>query len=109
MKSLFIKPFGKLLLPSKDRLIDVWREARAAFAPPTLSGDDARCAVRAAFDDLQSIGLEAFTKNHDPYWNIPLNEALPQPGVEYYLQRNHKPRNGRKEKSHEREDGFHKL
>ena len=33
----------------------------------------------AKFDELKSIGLEAFTKKYDPYWDIPLNENLPQP------------------------------
>jgi hypothetical protein len=28
----------------------------------------------AAFDELKSLGLEAFTKKHDPYWDIPPNE-----------------------------------
>ncbi len=36
----------------------------------------------AAFDELHSIGLEAFTKKHDPYWDIPLNENLPQPVID---------------------------
>ena len=36
----------------------------------------------AAFDELQSLGLEAFTKKHDPYWDIPLNENLPQPVID---------------------------
>ena len=36
----------------------------------------------AAFEELQSIGLEAFTKKHDPYWDIPLNEDLPQPVID---------------------------
>ena len=36
----------------------------------------------AKFDDLKRIGLEAFTKKHDPYWDIPLNENLPQPDPE---------------------------
>ncbi len=36
----------------------------------------------AAFDELQQIGLETFTKKHDPYWNIPLNESLPQPVID---------------------------
>jgi hypothetical protein len=36
----------------------------------------------ACFDELKSIGLEAFTKNHDPYWDIPLNENLPKPVIE---------------------------
>src|SRR5581483_9704745 len=33
------------------------------------------------FDDLQNIGIEAFTKKHDPYWDILLNENLPQPVI----------------------------
>ena len=36
----------------------------------------------ARFDELKSIGLDAFTKKHDPYWDIPLNENLPQPVIE---------------------------
>ena len=28
---------------------------------------------------IEQIGLEAFTKKYDPYWDIPLNENLPQP------------------------------
>lgn len=33
----------------------------------------------AKFDELKSIGLDAFSKKHDPYWDIPLNENLPEP------------------------------
>jgi hypothetical protein len=36
----------------------------------------------AAFDDLKATGLEAFTQKHDPYWDIPLNESLPQPVID---------------------------
>ncbi|MCC6513670.1 MAG: hypothetical protein IT187_06625, partial [Geothrix sp.] len=36
----------------------------------------------AAFDELKSLGLEAFTQKHDPYWDIPLNESLPQPVID---------------------------
>jgi hypothetical protein len=43
---------------------------------------DAPRQCLAAFDELQSLGLEAFTKQHDPYWNIPLNENLPQPVID---------------------------
>jgi hypothetical protein len=43
---------------------------------------DAPCQCLAAFDELQSLGLEAFTKKHDPYWDIPLNENLPQPVID---------------------------
>lgn len=34
------------------------------------------------FDELKSIGLEAFTGKNDPYWDIPLNENLPQPVID---------------------------
>ena len=30
----------------------------------------------AMFDEIKQIGLEAFTKKHDPYWAILLNENL---------------------------------
>jgi hypothetical protein len=43
---------------------------------------DAPHQCLAAFDELQQIGLESFTKKHDPYWNIPLNENLPQPVID---------------------------
>jgi len=36
----------------------------------------------AHFDELQEIGLENFTRKHDPYWDIPLNENLPKPVIE---------------------------
>jgi hypothetical protein len=36
----------------------------------------------AMFDELMAIGLDAFTKKHDPYWDIPLNENLQQPVID---------------------------
>jgi hypothetical protein len=36
----------------------------------------------ARFDELKQIGLETFTRKHDPYWDIPLNENLPQPVID---------------------------
>ncbi|MGC4070848.1 MAG: hypothetical protein QM784_40465 [Polyangiaceae bacterium] len=33
----------------------------------------------AAFDELVALGLDAFTKKHDPYWDIPLVTTLPKP------------------------------
>lgn len=36
----------------------------------------------ARFDELKKIGLEVFTKKHDPYWDIPLNENLPKPVID---------------------------
>jgi hypothetical protein len=36
----------------------------------------------AAYDELHAIGLEAFCRKHDPYWDIPLNEKLPEPVID---------------------------
>jgi hypothetical protein len=36
----------------------------------------------AKFHAPHATGLEAFTKKHDPYWDIPLNEDLPQPVID---------------------------
>lgn len=35
-----------------------------------------------AYDELKSIGLDAFVKKHDPYWDIPLVETLPKPVID---------------------------
>jgi hypothetical protein len=37
----------------------------------------------AKFDELKQIGLDAFTRKYDPYWDIPLNESLPKPVIEF--------------------------
>ena len=36
----------------------------------------------AAFDELKAIGLDAFTRRHDPYHDLPLNEDLPKPVID---------------------------
>jgi hypothetical protein len=36
----------------------------------------------AKFDELKQIGLDAFAKKYDPYWDIPLNESLPKPVID---------------------------
>jgi len=36
----------------------------------------------ARFDELKQIGLDAFTRKYDPYWDIPLNENLTQPVID---------------------------
>jgi len=36
----------------------------------------------AAFDELKTGGLDAFTKKPDPYWDIPLNENLARPVIQ---------------------------
>ncbi|MGB3976764.1 MAG: hypothetical protein WBM02_12485 [bacterium] len=58
------------------------------------------CLTR--FDELKQIGLEAFTKKYDPYWDIPLNENLPQPdpavsaAIEKYLGEAGKAKGGKR-------------
>ncbi len=36
----------------------------------------------AAFDELKEIGLDAFTRLHDPYHDLSLNEDLPKPVID---------------------------
>ena len=36
----------------------------------------------ACYDDLKTNGLEVFTQKYDPYWDIPLNENLPEPVIQ---------------------------
>lgn len=36
----------------------------------------------AVFDELKTIGLEAFCQKHDPYHDIPLVETLPKPVID---------------------------
>ncbi|CDH44782.1 Eco57I restriction-modification methylase domain-containing protein [Candidatus Contendibacter odensensis] len=51
----------------------------ASFSHRSYPAAPARCLN--AFDELQQNGLTAFTRQRDPYWDIPLNEALPQPVI----------------------------
>jgi hypothetical protein len=37
------------------------------------------------FDELTATGLDAFTRKHDPYWDVPLNESLPEPVIDIPL------------------------
>jgi hypothetical protein len=39
----------------------------------------------ARFDELKKLGLEKFTRKYDPYWDIPLNENLPQPVIDLLI------------------------
>ena len=34
------------------------------------------------FDELKTLGLDAFTRKYDPYHDIPLNENLPKPVID---------------------------
>ena len=35
------------------------------------------------YDELHAIGYDAFMEKHDPYWNIPLNEELSHPILDF--------------------------
>jgi hypothetical protein len=36
----------------------------------------------AKFDKLSALGVEAFVRQYDPYWDVPLVESLPSPVIE---------------------------
>ena len=52
----------------------------STFSHKSYPKAPALCLAR--FDELTEIGLEAFTKKWDPYWDVPLNESLPEPVIE---------------------------
>jgi hypothetical protein len=52
----------------------------SAFSHKSYPKAPALCLEK--FDELKRLGLDAFTKKHDPYHDIPLNENLPQPVIE---------------------------
>jgi hypothetical protein len=52
----------------------------SAFSHKSYPQAPALCLAK--FDELKQIGLDAFTKKYDPYWDIPLNESLPKPVIE---------------------------
>jgi hypothetical protein len=52
----------------------------STFSHKSYPQAPALCLTR--FDELQQLGLDAFTKKYDPYWDIPLNESLPKPVIE---------------------------
>lgn len=59
---------------------DQYAHVLSTFSHTSYKAAPRQCL--AAFDELQLLGLEAFTRKHDPYWDIPLNENLPQPVIE---------------------------
>lgn len=52
----------------------------ASFSHKSYPQAPALCLAK--FDELHAIGLEAFTRKYDPYWDIPLVETLPTPVIE---------------------------
>jgi hypothetical protein len=55
---------------------DQYAHVLSTFSHSSYKDAPRQCLT--AFDELQSLGLAAFTQKHDPYWNLPLNENLPQ-------------------------------
>ena len=59
---------------------DQYAHVLSTFSHKSYPKAPALCLAR--FDELKQIGLDAFTKKYDPYWDIPLNENLPQPVID---------------------------
>jgi hypothetical protein len=59
---------------------DQYEHVLSTFSHKSYPAAPALCL--AAFDELKAIGLDAFAKKHDPYWDIPLNESLPEPVID---------------------------
>ena len=58
-----------------------YRHVLSGFSHVSHPAAPERCL--AAFDELKSLGAEAFAKKHDPYWEMPLHEQLPQPVLDF--------------------------
>jgi len=52
----------------------------STFSHKSYPNAPALCLAR--FDELAEVGLDAFTRKWDPYWDVPLNEALPEAVIE---------------------------
>ena len=59
---------------------DQYAHVLSAFSHASYRRAPEMCLAR--FDELKSLGLEKFTRKYDPYWDIPLNENLPQPVID---------------------------
>lgn len=60
---------------------DQYRHILSSFSHTSYLAAPERCL--AAFDELKSLGAEAFARKHDPYWDIPLVEQLPKPVIHF--------------------------
>jgi len=50
---------------------------------PHTSFPDAPSLCLAAFDELTKVGVDAFARANDPYFDVPLNEKLPLPQLKF--------------------------
>jgi hypothetical protein len=68
------------MAPNRRTDCTILRRARRRLRGRAFSS---RKAIRlAAFDDLKQIGVDAFSRKHDPYWDIPLVTTLPKPVID---------------------------
>lgn len=70
-----------------------YRHVLAAFSHRSYPQSPNLCLT--AFDELQEIGLEAFCRKHDPYWDVPLNDSLPQPFINLPIPEENHPTSAR--------------
>lgn len=59
---------------------ELYAHVLSTFSHKSYAQAPALCLAR--FDGLMKTGLDAFTKKWDPFWDIPLNESLPEPVIE---------------------------
>ena len=59
---------------------DQYEHVLSTFSHASYKKAPELCLAR--FDELKQLGLDAFTKKYDPYWDIPINENLPQPVID---------------------------
>ena len=58
---------------------DQYAHVLSTFSHKSYPAAPGLCLER--FDELIAVGLETFTRYHDPYWDISLNESLPVPVI----------------------------
>jgi len=60
---------------------DQYEHVLASFPHTSYASAPEKCL--AAYDELTALGLEAFCQKYDPYFDIPLNEDLPKPLLDF--------------------------
>jgi hypothetical protein len=59
---------------------DQYEHVLSTFSHSSYKNAPVLCLAK--FDELKTLGLDAFTRKYDPYHDIPLNESLPKPVIE---------------------------
>lgn len=60
---------------------DQYKHVLASFPHTSYAVAPEKCL--AAYDELASVGVDDFCRKHDPYFDIPLNESLPKPLLDF--------------------------